>query len=77
MTVFFQQLTRFTSRKFLVTLSAVFGALAAKQYYAAAASSVAYVLAEAHVDAKAARVPAEDFVRQVVEAADALDHVGP
>ena len=67
------QLVRFTSRKFLVTVTAVLTAVGAKEYYAAAAAAVAYVLAEAHIDAKAARVPAEEFVRQVVEAADALD----
>lgn len=67
------QLVRFTSRKFMVTLAAVFGAMGAKQYMAAAAAAAAYVLGEAHVDAKAARVPAEEFVRQVVEAADALE----
>ncbi len=46
-------MNKFLSRKLLVTLSGVIAAVASGQWYIAAGLIVAYVLAQAHVDARA------------------------
>lgn len=45
-------IVRFSSRKFLVTVSTVTGLLATKNYTEAAGVVAAYVLGQAHIDAK-------------------------
>lgn len=54
-------ISRFSSRKFLVTVSAVAGLLASKNYTEAAGVAIAYVLGEAHIDAKSVAKTVEEI----------------
>jgi len=61
---------RFSSRKFLVTVSAVTGLLASKNYVEAAGVAIAYVLGEAHIDAKSVAGTVQNISLAVQKAAD-------
>lgn len=72
-------LRRFTSRKFLLALTAVITAVQAHQYVAAAIAAVAYLVAEGLIDASAVR-QASDVVEEIADdvdtVADAVDANG-
>lgn len=67
---------KLTSRKFLVTIGTVIGLIGAKQHTEAAALAAAYVLGEAHIDAKdvaSASRTANVFIERVIDNLDEDD----
>lgn len=57
---------KFLSRKLFVALLAIAGAIVAKEYTAAVATAIAYIVAQGYVDAKTAKA-VEAVVETVLE----------
>lgn len=68
-----QVIEKYTSRKLWVAFSTIVALITAKQYSEAAGVAAAYVLSEAHVDAKKVTATAREVSAEIDRVADATD----